>query len=114
MKLQELVNELKLEVIVGDDQLNKEVIGGYCSDLLSFVMSNCNKNNIWVTLQSHPNIVALASLIGLSAVLIAEGGEVEEETINKAKREETIIIRTDQNCYQIVGKLYQLGINSEE
>ena len=62
--------ELELEVISCAGALGRPVVGGYASDLLSCVMARAKQNFIWVTLQSHVNVVAVASLLGLAGVII--------------------------------------------
>ena len=62
MKISEIVNRLNLKVVAGADGLGAEVTGGYVSDLLSDVIGHAAEGNIWITLQTHQNIVAVASL----------------------------------------------------
>ncbi len=110
MKLQEIVNELGLEVRCAAPDLNKQVIGGYASDLLSDVIANSKKNDIWVTLQIHQNIVGVASLKELAGIIIVNGREPEEETLKKAEKEHIPIMLTELPAFEIVGRLYRLGI----
>ena len=53
MTVRELATQLKLEVCCGAAGLDKEIKGGYTSDLLSDVMGNAREGNIWITLQTH-------------------------------------------------------------
>ena len=108
MTLKELVEQLDLEIVTGEDKLERAVDGGYCSDLLSFVMSRSNRGDVWITLQSHPNIVAVASLIGLSAIIVTEDVEVEEETRTKAERENTVILKTGMTSFEVSGQLHTI------
>ncbi len=112
MTLQDIIRKLDLEVVTCGEKIDQNVSGGYCSDLLSFVMAKGAKGSIWVTLQSHPNIVAVAALVDLAAVIVTENVEIEQETFEKAKREEIVILRTPATSYEIVGKLYQIGVKS--
>ena len=61
--------------------------GGYTSDLLSCVMAGAKTRRVWVTLQAHLNIVAVAALLELSAVIITEGARPDPATIAKANEE---------------------------
>jgi len=110
MKLQEIVKEFSLEVRCAGHNLDKPVSGGYASDLLSDVMPNSEKDNIWVTLQIHQNIVGVASLKELAAIIIVNGREPEEEALEKAKEENIPVMVTKLPAFEIVGRLYQLGI----
>lgn len=110
MKLQEIVSELSLTVSCAAHNLNKPVSGGYASDLLSDVIGNSKKDNIWVTLQIHQNIVAVASLKELAGIIIVNGRQPEEEALKKAEKENIPIMLTRLPAFEIVGRLYKLGI----
>ena len=118
MQLQEIVNELGLGVRCAAHNLDKPVSGGYASDLLSDVMANSKKDNIWITLQIHQNIVGVASLKELAGIIIVNGREPEEEALKKAEGENIPIMVTELPAFEIAGRLYQLGIrgtgNAEE
>ena len=114
MNLEEISRRLALTVQTGAKRLDTEVTGGYASDLLSYVMANAKEGNVWVTIQSHPNIVAVASLLNLAGVVIAEGGKPEPATVVKAEKEGVPILTTDRTTFQIVGRLYQLGVGQAE
>ena len=68
MKLEEVVNQTGMKVESAQEKLDREVSGGYASDLLSDVMANSREGDVWVTLQVHPNIIAVATLKDLAAV----------------------------------------------
>ena len=108
MKLHQIVEELRLEVKSEVSNLDKEISGGYASDLLSDVIANAERDNIWVTLQIHQNIVAVASLKELTGIIIVNGREPEEETLRKAEVENIPIMVTGLPAFEIIGKLYRL------
>ena len=81
MKIKDIVKTLDLEVISGEEFLESEVTGGYAGDLLSDVLANSEKGNIWITLQVHQNIIAVASSKELSGIIIVNGRKPEEETL---------------------------------
>lgn len=110
MKLREIVDELDLQIKVKTGKLDCEVKKGYVSDLLSDVLANGNEGDLWVTLQTHQNIVAVAALKELSAIVIANGREPEEKTIQKAEAEGVLIMVSKMPAFEIIGKLYGLGI----
>jgi serine kinase of HPr protein (carbohydrate metabolism regulator) len=110
MKIEDLVKDLNLEVSTGHDFLGLEVTGGYASDLLSDVLANATKGNIWITLQTHLNIVAVARLKEISGIIIVNGREPKGETIMKAEQEKIPILISQMSTYQLAGKLYELGI----
>ncbi|HUT15900.1 MAG TPA: DRTGG domain-containing protein [Anaerolineae bacterium] len=112
--MSEIVSRLSLSVQTADDRLDVEVTGGYASDLLSCVMGKARKGNVWVTLQSHPNIVAVAVLVELAGVIITEGMSPDPATLQKAAAEGVPILTTAHTTFAVVGQLAQLGIQAEE
>ena len=111
MKLKKIVEKLNLEVRGNIEELDNEVNKGYVSDLLSDVLANSEKNNLWITLQIHPNIVAIANIKELSGIAIINGREPEEETVRKAKEEHIPIMVSKMPAFELSGKLYQLFIS---
>jgi serine kinase of HPr protein (carbohydrate metabolism regulator) len=110
MKLKDLVNDLNLNVLVGEELLDRQVTGGYASDMLSDVLANASAGNIWITLQLHPNVLAVASAKGLSGVIIVNGRKPEPETLKKAEEKKIPILVSVLPTYQVAGRLYELGI----
>lgn len=108
MTVGDLVNQLNLKVFSGEGGLNREVTGGYVSDLLSDVMGHATEGNIWVTLQIHKNVMAIASLKELSAVIMVKGFEPEEDSMTVSNDENIPILGTSENTFEIVGKIYNL------
>lgn len=113
MKLSEIVVELNLKVHTGANALDIEVTGGYASDLLSDVMGNAEEGRVWVTLQAHQNIVAVAVLVSLAGIILVNGREPDEATIKKAMAEEMPIMTSDRPAFELAGQLYQLGLKGE-
>ena len=104
MQVREVIETLGLKLMTHEVPVDVDVIGGYASDLLS--------NVIWVTMQGHQNIAAVASLIGLSAVIVAGDAPIEEDTLKKAEQNDVLILATSLPAYDVIGKLYELGIRN--
>lgn len=111
MKLEDVVKKTGMKVETAPEKLDREVSGGYASDLLSDVMANSKEGDVWVTLQVHPNIVAVATLKDLAGIIIVQGKKPEEETLKKAQQEGIPLLVTEYQSFEIAGKLYQLGIS---
>jgi serine kinase of HPr protein (carbohydrate metabolism regulator) len=109
MTVRDLVEQLGLEVIVGAD-LDREISGGSVSDLLSHVMASGREGNVWVTLQSHQNIIAVSSLLNFAAIIIACGVKAEPNTVEKAQKEGVNLLATDDEIYAVAGKMYSLKV----
>jgi len=110
MKLEEVARAISLEVRSAAQKLDVEVTGGYASDLLSCVMAKARAGNVWVTLQSHVNIVAVANLLDLAGVIVTEGSQLDAATLERAEAQGVPLLTTPLTSYTVVGRLYQLGI----
>jgi hypothetical protein len=112
MKLSEVMNNLNLRLLTEPKDFSQiQITSGYSSDLLSCVMAGAAKQDVWVTLQSHNNIVAVAALLELSAIIITEGAVPDENTIAKANAEEVVLLSTSEKTFHVIGKLWELGIH---
>ncbi len=110
MKLKELAERLGWELKTRNVPLEAEVQTGYSSDLLSDVLANSIEGDLWVTRQTHLNIVASAVMRDLSGILLANGAEPDPDTLEKAAEKMVPIFRTTLPTFEIVGRLYQLGV----
>ena len=110
MTLGQIVEKLSLAVVAVPEGLDREVTGGYASDLLSCVMARARQGNLWITLQAHPNIVAVASLLNLAGIVVTEGMTPNSETIEKAVSEKIPIMTTPLTTFTVVGRLAALGV----
>jgi len=109
MKVRDLIC-LGFELKAGEKGLDKEIDGVYCSDLLSWVMGHAGQRNIWITVQTHLNIIAVASLLEISCIIIPESIEIDRDTLIKADEEGIPILSTNLKTYDIFKKLYEAGI----
>lgn len=108
MKVKEIAEKLNLKVFSGSEGLENEVNNGYASDLLSDVMGHADAGSTWITLQTHKNVMAIASLKDLSAVILVKGFEPEEDMANQSNEEGIPVLGTTENTFDICGKLYNL------
>lgn len=109
MKVKELVEKLGLKVLAGEIGLDKESQGGYCGDLLSWVMSHASKGNAWITVQIHPNIIAVAVLLELSCIIIPENIGIEQLTIDKANAESIPILQSSDSAFDLCAKIKSIN-----
>lgn len=110
MKLAKIVTELSLAVAGDETGLDREVTGGYVSDLLSDVIGNAQAGHLWVTLQIHVNTVAVASLKGLAGIIVVNGRRPDEATLTRAADEGVPVLLTSLPAFEIAGRLYALGL----
>jgi hypothetical protein len=109
IRLMQIAQELDLEILAGK-ALSRPVAGGYAGDLLSSVMAKAGPDFIWVTLQSHVNVVAVASMAQLAGVIITEGNRPDAETLERAEQEGTVLMSTRQTTFTVVAALASLGV----
>jgi serine kinase of HPr protein (carbohydrate metabolism regulator) len=110
VKITELVQQLNLSVRSAKGNLEREITGGYASDLLSDVLANGEEGNLWITLQIHQNIVAVASMKDMAGIILVNGREPEPDTIEKAEAENIPVMVSELPTFELVGKLYNLGV----
>jgi hypothetical protein len=107
MKLQQFADELNYKPIVVSDG-NIEISDGYTSDLLSDVMGNAPEDSVLITIQAHKNTVAVASLVGIRAIVLCNGRSAPEDMQNAAFKEGVAIFSTTDNQFSVscaVGEL---------
>lgn len=108
MKVSELVEKLQLTIYSGKDGLENEITGGYVSDLLSDVMGHSEEGQIWITLQTHKNVMAIASLKDLAAVILVKGLTPEDDMAQQAEEEGIPVLGTKLSTFEITGKVYEV------
>ena len=106
MTLGELVILLDFEALTGEVNLDKEVKSGYVSDLLSDVIANIEEDSVWITIQRHINILGVAKLKDIIAIVIPRKLELEQEVIERAKSEKIAILRDFRPSFEISGLIY--------
>jgi serine kinase of HPr protein (carbohydrate metabolism regulator) len=107
MKVRELVEKLDLKLFCGEEHLDREIKGGYVSDLLSDVMGFAQEGHVWMTLQTHKNVIAIASLKELACVILVKGFQPDPDMLEQAKDEEIPILGTPMETFDIAGRVYQ-------
>jgi hypothetical protein len=108
MKIKDIIDKLELKTLAGQENLNANVTGGYTSDLLSDVIANSQEGNLWVTLQIHQNVIAVARLKDLAGIIIVNNREPDEDTLKKANEENVPVLSCQEMAFEISGKLYEL------
>lgn len=108
MTIRQIVAELGLKVLAGEHALDREVKGGYAADLLSCVMAGAQSGQLWFTLQTHLNIVAVASLTGVAAVVVTENAPVSSEAIARAEAEGVVLLSSSAPTFETIAKFVAL------
>lgn len=107
MTVSQLPEKLDLKVL--QDQYEDTSVGGaYTSDLLSDVMANGHDKEVLITIQSHKNTVAVATLVGATAIVICNNRPVPEDMIEAARQENIAIFLSPRDQFTLSGILYGL------
>lgn len=112
--LKQIAEALDLVVKTREDLLACSVTGGYAGDLLSDVLAHSKKGQVWITLQTHTNIVAVASNKELCGIIVVNGRTPEEATLRKAEEEQISILVSPLSTYDVVCRLCELGVTNSE
>lgn len=111
MKLQEIIEKTGLEPLT--DLEEREVQGVFISDMLSDVMTSANAGDLWITVQTHTNIVSAANLVDIAAVVVSQGKKVPENTIDLANRYHVIILSTGKSTFELATSLIEIGLKTQ-
>lgn len=107
MTVAELCKEADLSAVVMSEP-ERQVIGAYCGDLLSWVMGRASSGNVWITIMSNLNILAVASLADVSCILLAEGVIPDRDVAETAKQKGINILSSEKSSFELaaaIGKL---------
>ena len=104
MTVQELANTCQFNILCCPDPA-REVNGAYIGDLLSWVMGRAEADNVWITIMSNVNVVAVASLSDVSCVLLAEDVTLQDDVLNTAKDKGINILSTPLAAYEAAIKV---------
>jgi hypothetical protein len=113
MTVSELVTAMNLRVFEPGNNMNRNLAGGYASDLLSDVMGYAKQDQVWITLQNHLNVIAIASLKDIAAVILVHGQEPAEGMLTRAREEGITLLGTESDTFitssNVYMSLYQNG-----
>lgn len=101
MKVNEIIDKLHLERVSDAGNTESDVSGCFACDLLSLAMSSVEKGNIWITVQTNVNILAIASLTEASCIIVANSMNISDAVIDKAKEEKICLLRSDNGVYEL-------------
>ncbi|MEG1543204.1 MAG: DRTGG domain-containing protein [Tannerellaceae bacterium] len=108
MKVSDLVTAFNLTVFCGKEGLDADITGGYTSDLLSDVMGHIDEGMLWITMQTHQNILAVATLKDAAAVIVVNGAVPDEETLQRGREGGIPLLGTTLSAFEVSGRIYQL------
>ena len=110
MTVKELMALIDARDMTPEADKTREVSCGYTCDLLSWVMAHGKAGMAWITVQTHMNVIAVASLMEMAAVISPEDIEMEEASLDKAKEEGINVLETPLTAYEICARLAAAGL----
>ncbi|MDD3033371.1 MAG: serine kinase [Bacteroidales bacterium] len=108
MIVKDVIEKLNLEIFSAPEGVDRVVKGGYTSDLLSDVMGHAKEGQIWITLQTHKNIMAVATLKDLAAIVLVKGFKPEADTIEASLSEGIPILGSNLEAFELSGELFNI------
>ena len=110
MNIQGLITLTGAKLLTPNADTTREVECGYSCDLLSWVMAHGKHGMAWITVQTHMNVVAVATLMEMAAILVPENISVPQDVLDRADSEGIAILSSEKTAYELCGLMYQAGI----
>ena len=110
MTIKEFLNLTDAKLLNEGIDEGRKLTCGYSCDLLSWVMSHGAAGMGWITVQTHMNVVAVASLMDMAAIIVPEGIQVEQNVVDKAAEEGIAMISSPKTAYELCGLMYKAGV----
>ena len=110
LTVNEMAKLIEAENMTPEADGNAEVSCGYTCDLLSWVMAHGAAGMAWVTVQTHMNVIAVASLMEMAAVIIPEDIEMEEPSLAKAREEGIAVLQSGKTAYELCALMAGAGL----
>lgn len=86
--------------VVNLSEPEREISGAYMGDLLSWVMGRANADNVWITIMSNLNVVAVASLADVSCVILSEDVVLDNDALLAAKEKGINVLSSSKPSYE--------------
>lgn len=112
MNISALSEKIEAVIVTRSADTLREISSGYTCDLLSWVMAHGREGMAWITVQTHMNVIAVATLHDMACVIIPEGIKVENDVIEKADEEGICILTSPLTAYEISGRMHDSGIGA--
>lgn len=112
MNAKSLSELIEARILTKTADTEREISSGYTCDLLSWVMAHGREGMAWITVQTHMNVIAVATLHDMACVIIPEGIKVEDDVIEKADEEGIVILASALTAYEISGRMHAQGVGA--
>ncbi len=108
MKVRDLAEKYSMKILNEADMDTREAKGCYCGDLLSWVMSRANADDIWLTVMGNINSIGVAVLADVACIVLTENAAFDEDAMKRAKENNVIVLQTEMNTFETATKVYEM------
>ena len=109
MTVKEFSDKLNLTFLCNENKASDRNIDGcYCGDLLSWVMSRAQADNIWLTVMGNINSIGVAVLADVACIVLTENAPLDNNAKQKADENGVIILTTSKNSYEVASEFSKL------
>lgn len=107
MTIRDMVDKMGCRLAAGDDgMLDREITGVYCCDLISRAMARLDHGNVWITVHTNLNVVAVASLTDCACVVVPEAIEIEDQSLARAAEKQVVMLSSAKSaaelCFELI------------
>jgi predicted transcriptional regulator len=110
VKLSEVRDILDAEVIVGSDQMDKEVSTAFGADLMSDVLAFARPGTLLITGLTNTQVIRTSEILDIAGIIIVRGKVIPPDTIRLADELRIPILKTQYILFETAGRLYSKGI----
>jgi len=113
MTISDLLKEIPMEVICGNDNLDVEISRGFSSDMMSNVIAKGGEGDLWITFQTHMNVIAIAQLKKMAGIILIQDRKLIPKALEKAESIGLPVLESPLGAFELGGRLYNLGIHGD-
>lgn len=114
MKTKDILGNLDKVTVHACPESDCEITRGFTGDLLSFVMGSAPEGALWVTIQNHVNVAAVAILKEIPLILLASGRSPSPELREQCIKEKIALATVDMDSFDLCGVLHGMGVRNRE
>ena len=108
MKVKDLAEKYSMKIVNAADIDTREACGCYCGDLLSWVMSRANADDVWLTVMGNINSIGVAVLADVACIVLTENAAFDEDAQKRAQENNVIVLQTEMNTFETATKVYEM------
>ena len=105
----DLLQDKNFRLVTKNGDLSRSITDIYTSDLLSWVMGHIHEDGVaLLTVLNTVNLIAVATLLDLSVIILCEGVEPSEDVIRKAEEEEITLLVSSDTTFHTAQRIVNL------